>query len=419
MDDRPDKVEMLQNLQAAGFDVPGFVYLPAERLARGDTDALAGFLQGRPQTARLLVRSAHPEEAAFKGGTFDSFLATPDLDGVRLAWRRMVRSCRTAKRLSIRRQQVFWGAPSIDPEEMGALVMPFIEGPCIMAKALNGRWEFGVSPQEGAGEPYLTTTAADEDLLAQCRSVRDSLGVSCEIEWVRSAKDGRLYLVQARDISRLPTAPPVEEGPLPCSARDGLVMDGLRRVRDDGRRRQRPVFVMDSRELLSALDAAFRDPAESGDRGAGATDAALSAIHSFEGAMERFALSHERYAVLAVAVHLPDLYGFPERLPAAGPGCRKALGKALRGCQYAIERFLAEADTLVAQEGTSFHPCTHAVFGISSVSHPLWSVSWKADRRGDILDALHRLGVRTGRRIEIALNSSGLPELYSVPSSAG
>ena len=63
-------------------------------------------------------------ESFFKGGTFDSLETYADKEGIRYARSRIIKMAETAKRLSIQRQQQFFGAPEIDLEDMGMVVMP-------------------------------------------------------------------------------------------------------------------------------------------------------------------------------------------------------------------------------------------------------------------------------------------------------
>ncbi|MGD9018171.1 MAG: hypothetical protein PVH30_12345, partial [Desulfobacterales bacterium] len=93
MHNRPDKVAFLEKLQSGGFNIPDFIYLSSEALENDCQKAITAFLGSINGAVCVIVRSAHPLEAHFKGGTFDSFESTADLDGIRLAFRKIVRSC--------------------------------------------------------------------------------------------------------------------------------------------------------------------------------------------------------------------------------------------------------------------------------------------------------------------------------------
>ncbi len=67
---------------------------------------------------------------------------------------KIINLAKTAKQLSIRRQQKFSKAPDIDLENMGMIVMPFIERfASVMAKMLGSHWEFGYCRDREASNP--------------------------------------------------------------------------------------------------------------------------------------------------------------------------------------------------------------------------------------------------------------------------
>jgi hypothetical protein len=417
MHNRPDKVAFLEKLQSGGFNIPDFIYLSSEALENDCQKAITSFLGSLNGAACVIVRSAHPLEAHFKGGTFDSFESTADLDGIRLAFRKIVRSCRTSKRLAIRRQQVFEGAPPLDPDDMGILIMPYVDGRSVMAKTVGTNWEFGYARQSDNlifRDPYLTSTPHDTQLYILSERIRRFLGFRCEIEYILSG-DGQLFIVQARDISGAPT---IEEAPVSPTGRRGggrVRFDGVLRVRGLCNHRIRPVFIMNNRGFsLEIIDACSRSRCSGGSGDDGLTQRILEIIDRFDQQLEMFSLSHPRYAVLGTDIHLLELFHFIHHFFEKATHARQQIEGALRKTQYSVESFLAEADTLIAKHKTRFNLCTHNAYGISSVSNPLWTVFWNEDRSESILNDIELLGIQTGDIIEIEIEASGIPVLYRV-----
>ncbi len=415
MHHRPDKVAFLEKLQSGGFNIPDFIYLSSEELNNNCQTAINAFLKANSGAACVIVRSAHPLEARYKGGTFDSFESTADFDGIRFAFRKIVRSCRTSKRLAICRQQAFEGAPPLNPDDMGILIMPYIDGRSVMAKTVEGKWEFGYARQSDNlifRDPYLTSTPHDNQLYELSERIRSFLGFRCELEYILSG-DGQLFIVQARDISGAPAS---EEAPVSPAGRRGrghVRFDGVHRVRGLCNHRIRPVFVMNNREFsLEIMDACCSDRCSGDNRDDGMVQQILDIIDDFDQRLDRFALSHPRYAVLGTDIHLLDLFHFTHHFFEKVPHARQQIDGALRKTQYAIESFLAEADTLIAKRKTRFNLCTHNAYGISSVRNPLWTVFWDEDRSESILNDLGALGIQTGEIIEIEINAPGIPVLY-------
>ena len=164
----PEKARVLSQLRAGGFEVPDFIFVPASDFFDENFSKLEAFLEAHRETFKVIARSAHPQEEFFKGGTFDSLETYADLAGIKYARKRMIKFAETTKRLSILRQQRFSSAPEIDPDQMGVIVMPFIEGSSVMAKRLWDHWEFGYCRDrihKVQSEPYITLTPHDRRLM--------------------------------------------------------------------------------------------------------------------------------------------------------------------------------------------------------------------------------------------------------------
>lgn len=414
---RPDKVTILQDLKAHGFKVPDFIYVPAEDLQDEHPDSLSAFLDRWKADGRVIVRSAHPLEAYYKGGTFDSLEATADPAGVRFAWRKMVRACKTTQSLSIRRQQVFNGAPPIDPDMMGVMVMPLIEGQSIMAKIIGESWEFGYCSRSDrlvSRDPFLTLTPHDGRLLEVSQAIAHFLGFRCEIEFVQS-EEGAIFVVQARDISHVPTT---EDSGASAGSRvngNAVRLDGVYRIRSRSCHRERPLFFMDNHTFFLDVIDACEEHVDAVDRSAGGSvNPVLEVITRYEREMEQFALSQERYAVLGTRIHVPELYPLTHHCLETLPDSQKVVADALRQSQYALEYFLAEADTLIAKDRIRFNLCTHNAYGISTVQNPLWTVFWNEQRDDAVLKAIRSLGFRTGDAVHITIDTEGIPRLRRV-----
>ena len=119
----PEKARLLEKLTAGGFNVPPFIYLPPEDFEKERFEALEAFLDKHCDGYKVIARSAHLQEEAYKSGTFDSFGTYADVGGIQYARKKMIRMADTTKRLSILRQQRFSHAPEIDLSRMGVIVM--------------------------------------------------------------------------------------------------------------------------------------------------------------------------------------------------------------------------------------------------------------------------------------------------------
>ena len=161
----PEKTSLLEKLKKGNFNVPDFTYVPAADFKKENFSTLEAFFKRYTKSFKVIVRSAHPLENFFKGGTFDSLETYADLDGIKYARKRIINSAKTTKMLSILRQQKFNKAPEIDLDEMGIIVMPFIDGTNVMAKMIWDQWEFGYCHERTRKvrvEPILTKSPTTE-----------------------------------------------------------------------------------------------------------------------------------------------------------------------------------------------------------------------------------------------------------------
>jgi hypothetical protein len=406
---KPEKARVLERLKEAGFNVPDFIYVPAEDFKRQSFADLEVFLQRQRDCFKVIARSAHPAEASFKGGTFDSLETYSDLAGVEYARKRILQLARTRSRLSMARQQRFNKAPEVDLEEMGVIVMPFIDGTSVMAKMMGDHWEFGYSRDrihKVQSEPYITQTPHDTRLLDTSRAIEDLLGFRCEIEYIIST-EGEIFVVQAKDISHVEILEIME-------ARRTVKLDGVRRIRKRRNYRERPVFVMDNRAFYIDVISKCEEMLLTPEAGAGIEDV-LAVIAAYEASLENFALHHERFAVLGLHVRPPsDLYQIANHYLDEMPDEQRRLSKALHDNMYQIDYFLSEADTLIVKDKIGIHLCSHDAYGIDTVRYPLWFVYWNVDRDDQVVREFTRLGFKTGDIVGIDVGYEERPRLFRV-----
>ena len=168
-DNITEKARLMNQLKDNDFNVPDFIYVSALDLENGNLQAIESFLTRHTESYKVFVRSAHPKEEFFKSGTFDSIETYADLNGVKFAINRIISLAKSKHRLSILRQKKFNNAPEINMNDMGAIVMPFVEGMSVMTKMLGKMWEYGYSRDRShkvSSEPYITNTPHDRRLIS-------------------------------------------------------------------------------------------------------------------------------------------------------------------------------------------------------------------------------------------------------------
>lgn len=401
----PEKAKLLKKLKDNGFMVPDFIYIPAERFRNDEFDELDHFLGEHKEGYKVIARSAHPMESNFKGGTFDSLDTYADIGGITYARNKIIRLAETSKRLSIQRQQVFNHAPQIDLNEMGVIVMPFVNGTSVMAKMIADHWEFGYSrnrDQKVQSEPHITKIPHDRRLLKLSQKIQQTLGFRCEIEYIISTQ-GDIYVVQAKDISSIETLEEKE-------SQYAIKLDGIRRIRARRNYRERPVFVMDNKSFYIDIISRCEDLIQNKKGGSLDLDPVLSCVESYQKELESFALRHERFAVLGFSIQdSSELYQIANHYLDDFPKAQKALSKALHNNLYKIDIFISEADTLIAKDKFRINLCSHDAYGIDSVRNPIWSIFWKIDRHDEVVKKFKKLGFKTGDTVGIDIDADELP----------
>ncbi|MFN2436964.1 MAG: hypothetical protein ABR513_07735 [Desulfotignum sp.] len=405
----PEKAKLLEKLRANGFNVPDFVYVSARKFKTEDFKVLNTFLDVHRESYKVIARSAHPREADYRGGTFDSLETYADIGGIIYARNRIIKLAETAKHLSIRRQQIFNDAPPIDLDEMGVIVMPFVNGSSVMAKMIHNYWEFGYCRnrnQKVQTEPHITRIPHDRSLFQLSRAIQKRLGFKCEIEYIIST-EGDIHVVQAKDISRIET---LEEKQSERSVR----LDGIRRIRKQRNYRERPVYVMDNKVFYIDLISRCEELIQAGSApGSAVMEEIVDRVAAYEAELEAFSLKHQRFAVLGYAIHdSGELYQIANHYLDDYPELQKKLSKALHNNLYQIDIFLAEADTLIAKDKFRVNLCSHDAYGIDTVRNPLWCAFWHEDQHDAVVREFKQLGFKTGDTVGIDIGADDRPIVY-------
>ncbi len=404
----PEKAGLLNRLLQGGFNVPDFIYVSADDFKNQNFEALEAFLDRHRESFKVIARSAHPKEQYFKGGTFDSLEIYADLGGIKYARKKIINLAKTAKQLSIRRQQKFSNAPDIDMENMGVIVMPFISGASAMAKMIGKLWEFGYSRDRShkiQREPYITRTPHDIRLLQLSEDIQKYLGYQCEIEYVIS-EHGEIYVVQAKDISHIE---PIE---LKLEERS-VQVDGVRRVRKNHNFRERPVYVMDNKTFYLNIISKCEEFVLGNGDSKPTLEEILEIITLYQAELEAFSLKHHRFCVLGLSIQEPEeLYQIANHYLEDYPEMQAKLSRALHDNLYKIDYFLSETDTLIAKDKFRLNLCGHDAYGIDTVRNPMWSVFWRMDKHEKTVKKFKTLKFKTGDTVGIEIDSFEKPIVY-------
>ncbi len=404
----PEKARLLEKLRKNGFKVPDFIFVTAEQFRAEDFKDLELFLDTHRESYKVIARSAHPLESAYKGGTFDSLDTYADIGGIKYARNRIIKIARTSKRLSLKRQQVFNHAPQIDMDEMGVIVMPFVTGSSVMAKVIGDEWEFGYCRNRShkvQSEPHITKVPHDRRLLKLSKKIQEALGFRCEIEYIVST-EGEIHVVQAKDISSIETLEEKE-------SERSIKLDGIRRIRMRRSYRERPVYVMNNKAFYINIISQCEELVHNGKTTGAEISHIILSIEAYEKELEAFALRHQRFAVLGYSIQdTSELYQIAAHYLDETPELQKELSKALHNNLYKIDIFLGEADTLIAKHKFRINLCSHDAYGIDTVRNPLWSVYWKVERHDKMVKAFNELGFTTGDTIGIDIDIDGRPVIF-------
>jgi hypothetical protein len=404
----PEKAQLLGKLQKSGFNVPDFIYVPADDFVSEKFKQLDAFLENHRESYKVIARSAHPMESDFKGGTFDSLETYADIGGIKYARNRIIKMAKTGKRLSIMRQQAFDKAPYIKLDEMGIIVMPFVNGASVMAKMIGDSWEFGYCRDRSRkvqSEPHITKVPHDRKLFDLSETIQKVLGLRCEIEYIIT-NEGEIHVVQAKDISNIETLEDKE-------SQRSIKLDGIRRIRKRRNYRERSVYVMDNKSFYINIITQCEDFIQEHEKSKPDINCILSKIQTYENELEAFALRHQRFAVLGFSIQdSSDLFQIATNYLEEFPESQKVLSKALHNNLYKIDIFLGEADTLIAKDKFRINLCSHDAYGIDSVRNPLWSAFWKIDKHDEMVKNFIGLGFKTDDTIGIDIDSEDHPIIY-------
>ena len=404
----PEKARLLKQLQQENFNIPDFIYVSASDFEIENFTPLEAFLKQHRESFKVIARSGHPQEECFKGGTFDSLETYADLAGIQYARKKIIKLAKTAKQLTIKRQQKFNEAPGINMEDMGVIVMPFISGTSVMAKMIGDQWEFGYCRDRShkvLREPYITNTPHDRRLIDLSEKIQTHLGHRCEIEYVVS-EEGEIHVVQAKDISHIET---LEQS----QSERSIKLDGLNRVRKRRSYRERPVYVMDNKSFYLKVIGKCEEYIL-GDKGSKPViDDIVDIVTQYQADLEEFALRYQNFCILGLFIQEPqELYQIANHYLDDFPDMQAVLSRVLHDNLYKIDYFLSETDTLIAKDKFRLNMCGHDAYGIDTVRNPLWSVFWKMDKHDMMVKEFKRLGFKTGDTIGIEIDSDGKPIVY-------
>ncbi|MAA89367.1 MAG: hypothetical protein CL914_04145 [Deltaproteobacteria bacterium] len=404
----PEKPRLLKILKDDGFNVPDFYFISGEDFDEGNFLELQEFLNRSCTSFKVIVRSAHPQEDRFKGGTFDSLETNCDITGVQYARNRITKLARHAKRLNILRQQRFNGAPQIDIDQMGIMVMQYIEGLQVMAKQLGDQWEFGISgfaKEKVPVESYITRRPPDERLLELSDTIQRHLGFRCEIEYILDYS-GVIHVVQARDISLIDL---LEQNRFEQTLR----LDGIRRLRKRNNYRERVIYTMDNPSIYERIMAMSSELLREQERVEEKFGKILKVIEEYEQELEQFSLKYQYYAVLGLKIRIPDeLFHKASHCLNELPDYQARLTQVLLENQYQIDYFLSEADTILAKDRLHLNLCTHAAYGVDSVRNPLWFIHWTPEHHDAVVNQFRKLGFKTKDMIGIEISPEERPMVY-------
>ncbi len=404
----PEKARLLKQLQKQNFNIPDFIYVSATDFEKDNFEALEVFLRNHCESFKVIARSGHPQEEFFKGGTFDSLETYADVAGIQYARKKIINLAKTAKQLTIKRQQKFNHAPKINMDDMGVIVMPFICGTSVMAKMIGKYWEFGYCRDRShkvLREPYITNTPHDRRLIDLSQKIQECLGYRCEIEYVVS-EAGEIHVVQAKDISHIEV---LEEK----KSERSIKLDGLHRIRKRRSYRERPVYVMDNKTFYLRIIGKCEEYLMNGENSPPVIEEISDIVNQYQADLERFALRYQRFCVLGLSIQEPEeLYQIANHYLDDYPDIQPILSRSLHDNLYKIDYFLSETDTLIAKDKFRLNMCGHDAYGIDTVRNPLWSVYWKMDKHEQMVREINRLGFKTGDTIGIEIDSDGKPIVY-------
>jgi len=402
-----EKVKYLEKLRYDGFNVPDFIYVPASEFKKEKLPALEAFLKKHQENYKVIARSAHPKEDLYKSGSFDSVETYADIGGIKWARKRIIKLAKTAKNLSILRQQYFNSAPEIDLEQMGVIVMPFIFGTGVMAKKLWDHWEFGYCRDRihKETEPYITSTPHDRRLLDLSKEIQNCLGFQCEIEYVIE-KDGKIHVVQAKDISSIDILEHKQ-------SERSIKMDSVSRIRQKRNYRERSVYVMDNQAFYMEIIHKCEEVLSKYNEDSSCFDSILKFIKSYEFELESFALRHQRFAILGLSINEPrNLFQIANHYLDDMPELQEILSKTLNINLYKIDIFMSEADTLIVKDKFRINLCSHDAYGIDTVRNPIWTISWSVKRHDEVIKRLKEIGFKTDDTVGVDIDEHSVPTIF-------
>jgi hypothetical protein len=411
----------LDNLRKYNAEIPPFLLFTRSDFEGSNFGELERFLR-LIESDKIIVRSAHPLEERFKGGTFSSYTnqeKTKQWQNERwlpknvhtvLSLRdKIIHDARYAKSLSIRRQQKFDGAPIINPDDIGAMVMPFCSGCRVMVKQLDGEWEYGYDGIIISKVNYRSLSSVDfhGHLKDISELIQDKIGLPLEIEYVWDQKHKIVYVVQLRGISRFKSehssiGPIVADTSNICSD-----ISICRARRNDEFVRTRPFYVIDEEKEFwtdERLQATLAMPSFSINF-EGFYKTAIDGLLERKERFEKFALEHRNFGIYLKNSSFTHQFlicsqDHERKLPAE-LSIGDIGGDSLNYCGMLYYPFFLEADTVITPSCSSITKHAHDAFGINNINNPFWLIMLYSDGYKYAEDVLK--DIKTGTRVKIQI----------------
>lgn len=414
----PQKVRFLDLLDGFDDSIPDRLYVSHDDFERLKIGPLEKFLP-KYKDRRIISRSVHKLEDELKAGTCRSksdWLDTID-DALRVR-DEIIQNLRYGRSLSIQRQQKFNAlTPDFNPDHIGILYMPVIEAWNIMAKFLDGEWEFGISRVRDPDiankiyQPRLITKKTLDDevsfgskywpqifrairpLTEHCDRLRKYLinktgNEHYELELLFDPENRTVSTVQVRDISRFIDQAPYQEEQFDLTC-PSYKADRVVWFREPQEYRKRVIYLIDEREIYGPKYGATQDEH-------------FEFLLKIQEEFKKFALEHEKFGVVALhpresrssCNHLLDFDKPPELMYQYNDD--KITSDHFGELYYPL---VEESDLLICPTTIGYGADPHGKFGIENFNSPLLTLTFSGREDFIIFNMAQNTGLKTGSSI--------------------
>jgi hypothetical protein len=284
----PEKALHLEMLKKGRFNVPDFIYVPAEDFKNENFEKLRSFLKRHQESFKVIARSAHPLEEAFKPGTLIHWKPMRMWPGFNMPEN-------GSSNGKIGQQTLHFEAAEIQPragtgsEDMGIIVMPFINGNGVMAKMLGNSWEFGYCRTVPTRWKANRLSPKPPTTRVFWKSPRRFRNTSVSNAKSNTSFPGMVKSTWSRPRIFLTLRPWMKK-----EDERSVHLDGIRRIRKRSNYRERPVFVMDNTAFYMDIIDRCENIVMANDPPESRIQDALEIIASQEAECEDFAMRYER-----------------------------------------------------------------------------------------------------------------------------